>query len=576
MNRHAPEPEARRPSPTLGPENCSDSVVRQAIETGRTRILITATVMTLAFGVLGARLVDLTVLSEPAEPRIAKAASEETIGRRADVVDRNGTLLATSLQTVSLFADPKRVMDPQAAAYKLSAILPDASAEWLESRMRKPGRFVYLHRSLTPRQQWEINRLGIPGIDFSANETRLYPHGPLAGHVLGFSDVDGNGISGIEKRFDQTLGPDGKAVELSLDMRVQHILRDELTQAMAEYNAIGAAGIVLDAKTGELLGLSSLPDFDPNHPGDASPDARFNRATLGVYELGSTFKIFNTAMAIDSGLVRMGDFYDASKPLKVSRHTIRDYHAKNRTLSVPEIFIYSSNIGSAKMAIDVGGEAQKHFFQRMGFLDALTVELPEAGRPQSPSIWRPINTMTISFGHGLSVSPLHLASGVAAMVNGGVMLPPTLLKSEDPRKGRRIVSEATSDSIRRLMRLNALEGSGGKALVDGYLVGGKTGTAEKVGVRGTYKRKALISSFVAAFPMNDPNYVVYVVLDEPQGNEKTHGYATGGWVAAPTVGEVIRRIAPVLGVEPADSEAPEVRQQLAIELPQAQKRLASF
>jgi len=576
MTRKPLASDNRRPDTPLQSDTCSDSVVRQAIETGRTRILITATVMTLAFGVLGARLVDLTVLSEPAEPRTAKAASEETIGRRADIVDRNGTLLATSLHTVSLFADPKRVMDPRAAAYKLAAILPDSSAEWLESRMRKPGRFVYLHRSLTPRQQWEINRLGIPGIDFSGNETRLYPHGPLAGHVLGFADVDGNGIAGIEKRFDKTLGTDGKSVALSLDMRVQHILRDELTQAIAEFKAIGAAGIVMDAKSGELLGLSSLPDFDPNHPGDASADARFNRATLGVYELGSTFKIFNTAMAIDSGLVTMNDFYDASKPLKVSRYTIRDYHAKNRSLSVPEIFIYSSNIGSAKMAVDVGGEAQKHFFQRMGFLDTLSVELPEAGHPQSPSIWRPINTMTISFGHGLSVSPLHLASGVAAMVNGGVLMPPTLLKSDIPRKGRRIVSEATSDSIRRLMRLNALEGSGGKARVSGYLVGGKTGTAEKVGMRGTYKRKALISSFVAAFPMNDPKYVVYIVLDEPQGNEATHGYATGGWVAAPTVGEVIRRIAPVLGVTPVDSEAPEIRQQLAIELPHAQKRLASF
>lgn len=576
MTRRPPNHGAALTSTSLQSEDRSDSVVRQAIETGRTRILITATVMTLAFGVLGARLVDLTVLNEPAEPRIAKAATEETVGRRADIVDRNGTLLATSLQTVSLFADPKRVMDPRAAAHKLAAILPGSSADWLESRMRKSGRFVYLHRSLTPRQQWEINRLGIPGIDFSANETRLYPHGPLAGHVLGYADVDGNGIAGVEKEFDQSLGIDGKPVELSLDMRVQHILRDELTQAISEFKAIGAAGIVLDAKSGELLGLSSLPDFDPNHPGDASPDARFNRATLGVYELGSTFKIFNTAMAIDSGLVTMTDYYDASKPLKVSRHTIRDYHAKNRTLSVPEIFIYSSNIGSAKMAIDVGGEAQKHFFQRMGFLDTLNVELPEAGRPQSPSIWRPINTMTISFGHGLSVSPLHLASGVAAMVNGGVLLPPTLVKTGEPRKGRRIVSEHTSDAIRRLMHLNALEGSGGKARVQGYLVGGKTGTAEKVGVRGTYKRKALISSFVAAFPMNDPKYVVYVVLDEPQGNESTHGYATGGWVAAPTVGEVIRRIAPVLGIEPVDAETPEIRQQLAIELPHAQKKLASF
>ncbi len=555
-----------------------EGVFQQAIETGRTRILITATFLTLAFAVIGARLVDITALQPQETPKIAKPAStapEEALPRGA-ILDREGVLLAANLSTVSLFADPALVLDPADTALKLAAALPQLDPVWIESRLRRDTRFVWLDRTLTPDQQYEVNRLGMPGIDFDENETRIYPHGSLFAHTLGYTNVDNAGIAGVEKRFEDQLQKDGADVQLSLDTRVQHILRDELSQAVETYSAIGAAGIIMDARTGEVLGMSSLPDFDPNHPGSADEDAVFNRATLGVYELGSTFKIFNTAMALEAGVVDLNGGYDATKPIRISRFTISDYHAKKRWLSVPEIFVFSSNIGSAKMALDVGPAGQRKFMENLGFLNTLGLELPELGRPQSPSKWRPINTMTISFGHGISVSPMHLVSGVAAMINGGVVHRPTLLKTSEPPRGRRIISEATSQAIRGLMRLNSLEGSGKRATVDGYLVGGKTGTAEKVGKRGSYAKKSLISSFVGAFPMNDPKYVVYVVLDEPKGTKETHNYATGGWVAAPSVGNIIRRIAPVLNVSPVLSETPEARQELAIIAPQLEASLASL
>lgn len=553
-----------------------DSLCRQALETCRTRLLITATVVTLAFGVVGLRLVDVAAFNQPAVERPAAVRGEQRQFTRSDIVDRNGALLATSLATVSLSADPARILDPVEAATKLAKVFPDKSSLDLQAQLTRETRFVWIHRSLTPHQQWAVNRLGIPGLEFHRTEKRVYPHQALLAHVLGFTDVDNNGLAGVERTFDERLRGSDRPLALSVDIRVQHILREALAEAMREYRAVGAAGIVMDAKTGEVIAMSSLPDFDPNHPGEADADTRFNRATLGVYELGSTFKIFNTAMALDTGAVTLDHGYDATKPIRVGRFTISDYQAKNRWLSVPEIFIYSSNIGSAKMALDIGTEEQRRFFTALGFTDALALELPEVGRPQTPSQWRPVNTMTIAFGHGMAVSPMHMAAGVAAMLNGGVMHQPTLVADAGPRMGRRVISEDTSRAMRALMYLNSLEGSGRRATVEGYLVGGKTGTAEKVGARDGYNRKALISSFVGAFPMQDPRFIVYAVLDEPKGTKATHGFATGGWVAAPVVKDVVRRAAPVLGVTPVDAESPGVRQQLAIERPQETKRLASF
>jgi len=314
-------------------------------------------------------------------------------------------------------------------------------------------------------------------------------------------------------------------------------------------------------RSGEVLAMVSLPDFDLNSAGNASADARFNRASLSVYEMGSTFKAFTTAMALDAGTVKIGGGYDATKPIRVARFTIRDDHPKKRWLSVPEIFIYSSNIGAAKMALDVGGERQRDFLDRLGMLRKAALEMPEVGRPMSPARWRDINTMTVAFGHGIAVSPTQLASGVAALVNGGTRVEATLLaqSADKPRTpGPRVIKARTSSIMQRLMRLNVVRGTGKKAIAAGYMVGGKTGTAEKAGAGG-YRRKALLSSFVGAFPMNDPRYVVLAVIDEPKGTKATFGYATGGWTAAPVVGRVVSRIAPILGVTPVNEDSRSVR-----------------
>jgi cell division protein FtsI (penicillin-binding protein 3) len=552
-----------------------------ALEVGRNRLLFTGAMLAAAFAVIAVRLVDVTMLKDGNEPSIAQAAAPGAVKTgRADIVDRNGVLLATSLKTASLYADPKIVLDPADAARKLNRVLPDLAPAATTAKLEGDRRFVWLRRHLTPRQQYEVNRLGLPGLNFQTEERRVYPLGPLASHVLGHTDVDNRGLAGIERQFDAELRSRGKPLRLTLDIRVQHILHQQLGRAMRAFSAIGAAGMVMDATNGEVVAMVSLPDFDPNQPGAIDPDSRFNRATLGVYEMGSTFKIFNTAMALDAGVVTMRGGYDATDPIRIARFTIRDYHAKRRWLSVPEIFMYSSNIGSAKMALAVGPEAQRAFMARLGMLRAAPIEITEVGAPLIPSPWREINAMTISFGHGISVSPVQLVSGVAAMVNGGVLYAPTLIKGENSgaRAGTRIISARTSDQVRRLMRLVVEHGTGSKAEARGYLVGGKTGTAEKV-VGRRYKAKALMSSFVAAFPMNAPRYVVFAMVDEPSGTKETFGYATGGWVAAPVVRETIARIAPLLGVRPVDEEAPDIRRNVAVDVvteKSGKRRLASF
>lgn len=543
----------------------------QAIRVGRARLLIVALVFAVSFSVLAARLIELTVIRETGKTLafVAPAPSRPAAGR-ADILDRNGVLLATNLLTASLYADARVVPDGAKAARRLVKVLPGLSPAAPRERLATGRAFVWLKRNLTPSQQAAVNDLGIPGLHFRNEQRRIYPHGPLESHVLGFTDVDGNGISGIEKFFDQDLrdrGPQGRALQLSLDSRVQHVLRDELTAAIVRFRAIGAAGLVMDADTGEILALTSLPDFDPNHPTAAPALSRFNRATKGVYELGSVFKVFTVAMALDSGATKLRGGYDASKPIRVARFTIRDSHAKKRWLSVPEILIYSSNIGAAKMALDVGRDRQRKYLARFGLLRRPSLELPEVGAPISPARWGDISTMTAAYGHGLAVSPVQFASAFAAMVNGGVLLPATLLKRKPGERvvGVQVISERTSDQLRRLLRAVVEKGTGRKAQAPGYLVGGKTGTAEKAGAGG-YRRKALISSFVAAFPMTKPKYVVYLLLDEPQGDAETHGFATAGWTVAPLVGRVVRRIAPILGVRPVDDGAAAVKQAMALPL----------
>jgi cell division protein FtsI (penicillin-binding protein 3) len=542
-----------------------EGTAKQSIETARHRLVIAGVLFALAFLVVGLRLVDVTILKEGHEPRVVHLPKSELQTERADIVDRNGVLLATSLATGSLYANPKLVLDPADAAAKLARVLPGLHEKETAAKLGSDRSFVWLRRSLTPKEQYAVNRLGIPGLFFQREERRVYPHGALTSHVVGFTDIDKRGLAGVEQYFDDRLKQSNEPIRLSLDIRIQHLVREELAKAVEEFRAIGGGAMVLDIHTGELLAMVSLPDFDSNAPGQAAPETRFNRNTLGVYEPGSTFKIFNTAMALDYGTTTMSGGYDATKPIQVARFTISDYKGQKRWLSVPEIFMHSSNIGSVRMALDVGRDRQKEFLGRMGFLKTPSIELPEVGGPLVPAPWREISTMTIAFGHGISVTPLQLVSGTAAIVNGGVLRPVTLMRRDEEAApaGTRVISARTSDQMRRLMRLVVERGTAKSSNVPGYLVGGKTGTAEKI-VNGRYKKDARISSFVGAFPMNAPRFVVYAMLDEPKGNKATLGYATAGWVVAPAVGRIVTRIASLYGIAPVDDNAPALTEQLFI------------
>ena len=559
---------------------------KETLEQGRNRLVIALVVFVFCFFILAGRLVGLAIAGIGSGDTVTAGgdvappvALVET--KRADIRDRNGVLLATTLATASLFAEPKNVIDPAEAARKLATVLDDMSEATILSRLSSARNFVWLKRNLTPRQQYQINALGIPGLHFRTEEKRFYPMGSLVSHVLGFTDVDNRGIAGVERYFDDQLAGSEESpaqeLALSIDVRIQHALRDEITRHMSIFQAIGGAGMVMDVQTGEILGLVSLPDFDPNRPTDFSGDAKFNRISLGVYEMGSTFKIFTTAMALDSGTVGLQDGYDATEPIRKAGFRIRDDHPKKRWLSVPEIFMYSSNIGAAKMAEDVGTDKQKVFLAKLGLLDRPSLEIPEVGAPILPPRWNSLETMTISYGHGLSVSPLQLSAATAAMVNGGKYVSPTVVRREEAMAApsREVISQKTSDTVRRLMRLVVEKGTGGRAAAEGYLVGGKTGTAEKA-VDGRYKRDALITSFVGAFPMNNPRYVVFAMLDEPKGNSSTHGFRSAGWTTAPIISRLISRIGPILSIAPVDEESEALQKAMFIPIYSREKSLASF
>ena len=343
-----------------------------------------------------------------------------------------------------------------------------------------------------------------------------------------------------------------KPIELAVDLRVQHALRDELLIAREKYKAVAVAGVLSDVRSGEIVAMVSLPDYDPNNPRQALDPSRINRLTTGVFEMGSTFKAFTVAMALDSGKATLKSTFDARVPLHMGRFDIHDFEAQHRILSVPEIFTYSSNIGAARMALAVGIDGHKAFLKKMGQLDRLRTELPESAEPIVPKRWVNLNTATIAFGHGLSVAPLQAAMGIAALVNGGVLIPPTFLKrseAEAQSLGKRVIKPETSGIMRYLMRLNAERGTAAKADVPGYYIGGKTGTADKV-VNGRYSSAKVLTDFMAVLPADQPRYLLLIMLDEPHATHETHGFKTSGWNAVPTGGAVVARIAPLLGIAP--------------------------
>ena len=528
-----------------------DGVRMRALETGRTRLVAAATIFFAAYAVIAGRMIDVAVLDRGhAKPAPAPSArSEQTDIQRADIVDRNGVILATSLPTMSLFARTNEVQNVQEAATKLLTVLPDLDRAEVVEHLSSGKAFVYLRRNLTPRQQYDVNALGIPGLYFEKGERRVYPHGNLVAHVVGMTDLDNKGVAGLEKRFDGSLRASHQPLRLAIDVRMQTVVRNELARTVAEFSALGGVGLIADVHTGEIVAMVSLPDFDPNDPPSADDPKMFNRASKGVYEMGSTFKLFNTAAALDFGTSTMNSSYDARGEFHYHDSTIHDAHGENRWLSVAEVLIHSSNIGAARMALDLGTANQRAFMQRVGMLKPTLVELPEIGTPQVPNPWREINTLTIGFGHGIGVTPLHLISGVAALVNGGEYRPPSLLLHDDPVLGDRIIKKRTSEQMRQLMRMVVTEGTGKFADVPGYFVGGKTGTAEKA-ANGGYKKKAVLSSFISAFPIEDPRYCVLIMVDEPQGTKESHGFITAGWTAAPAVARVIGQIAPMANLLP--------------------------
>jgi cell division protein FtsI (penicillin-binding protein 3) len=524
----------------------------------KNRVVMTMAVFFGIYATIAGRLIYFG-MQDPAD---SGGPASRVTASRPDIVDRNGEVLATDIKTASLFAEPRRIVDADEVIEKLSTVLPDIEVEQTYHKLKSGAGFVWLKRQLTPKQQNEIIQLGLPGIGFRTEKRRFYPAGPTISHIVGLTNIDNQGISGLEKYIDDqgladlqasglAIAKDLKPVKLSVDLRVQHIVHDELTQAMERYHAIAAGAVVLNAKTGEVVAMVSVPDYDPNNPYNAHDKDRLNRMSAGTYEMGSTIKSFTTAMALDSGLANLESRFDASRPLRIGRFTIKDFHGKGRVLTLPEVFIYSSNIGSAKEADMVGIEGHRAFLKRMGLLTRMRTELPEVATPTEPREWKKVNSITIAFGHGMSTTPLQTAVGAAALMNGGKLIQPTFLpRSEEEALSvaEQVVEEKTSADMRYLYRLNAEKGSGKRAEVPGFRVGGKTGTAEKV-VNGRYSSDKRFNAFLAAFPMDDPQYIVLSIIDEPKP-EKPGMAATSGLNAAPIVANIIRRSGALLGVKP--------------------------
>jgi cell division protein FtsI (penicillin-binding protein 3) len=527
----------------------------------RARVGLAILLFAAVYSIIALRLVMFAAASDGHNPH--RAVTDAIATARPDILDRNGEILATDVRVPSLYAEPRHLIDVDEAAELLTADLTDLEATELRERLSSKRGFVWLKRDITPEQQHQIYRQGLPGIGFLNENKRTYPNGAEVSHVIGHVNIDNQGIAGMEKWLDghglAALHMAGLAtdrlqnpVQLAIDLRVQHALRDELIAAHAKFKTLAAAGLVLDVRTGEIVAMVSEPDYDPNNPHEALDPTRINRLTTGVFEMGSTFKAFTIAMALDSGKYTLKSSFDGHGPMHVGRFQIHDFEPENRMLTIPEIFTYSSNIGAARTALAMGIDAHKAFLKKMGQLDRLRTELPESAEPIVPRHWGELNTITIAFGHGLSVAPLQALSGVAALMNGGFLIPPTLLKrtEEEARSlGKRVVKPETSEMMRYLMRLNVEKGTARKADVPGYYIGGKTGTADKV-INGHYSKASVLTDFMAVLPADQPRYLLLIMLDDPKALPETNGFRTSGWNAVPVGGAVVARIAPLLGITP--------------------------
>jgi cell division protein FtsI (penicillin-binding protein 3) len=514
----------------------------------------------LAVGVvIGGRIVWMNVDSDS-----GAGARTATIATRGDLVDRNGAVLARTIDAWSVGIHPNALLGrAETLAPQLARLMPERSEAQYLAILKSGQNFTYLRRRAMPELVAAVNALGEPAMAYAREPERLYPQTTLGAHIIGYTDFDGNGVMGMERVLnDQLTNPVGRGqpVALSIDSRVQAAMESELSAAMADLRAIGATGLVLDVDTGEVISMVSLPLFNPNKSGQATPEARRNNVTQSVYELGSTFKPLTIADAIDSGSVtNLARRYDATAPIQIGRFKISDDHAQRRWLNVPETLVHSSNIATARIADELGSERAQAFYRKLGFDEPPHIELRERGRTLWPTSWGRLTNMTVAYGHGIAVTPLHLASAYAAIVNGGVWRPATLLRVPNGQaaKGRRIISPQTSAIMRKLLRLVVTEGTGRKANVAGFRIGGKTGTAEKPGVGG-YSKTINVSTFAAVFPMDAPRYVVIAMLDSPKGSAASSGLTTAAYTAAPVVAKVIARTGPMLGVYPDNTREVEL------------------
>ncbi len=542
---------------------------RAQLDKARQRMVISAFLFGLLYISLALRLAYATVIHPIRPTEAVLAAMQPTLDEtppppgRADITDRNGTILAVSLPGAQLYADPAQLLnahvDPVMAVQKLASVLPGLDQPKTLGKLRSGKDFVYLDRKLSPQEELAVNQLGIPGVYFEDTQKRHYPEGDLAAHILGGVTVGGVGIAGVEQYFETRLTANPAPLKLSIDIGVEGIVHDELAAAVKEFQSPGGCAIVMNAHTGEILAMASLPDYDAADLGSAPANNRFNRCVTGNYEPGSVFKLQTIAMALDSGLVHWWDYFDTTHPLHVGRFTITDFEPVNTWMAVPQILNVSSNIGASRIATILGPQIEQNWYRKQGFFTKLPVQLPEAQPPLTPSLrnWGLSTTMTVSFGNGIAVSPLALVTGVVPIVNGGIRYQPTLL-AVDPNgpqpEGVRVMQPSTSDMMRKMMTNVVLSGTGTLAAVPGYVVGGKTGTAQVVGPNGRYMLHTNNASFMAAFPMNDPQYVIYVLVLQPKPDATTHGFTTGGYIAAPTVGRIIARIGPMLGILPATGD----------------------
>ena len=498
-----------------------------------------------------------------------KGGALDLTPERGDIVDREGHALARTIDAWIVGLQPGKVIGNKLdLARELARLMPEKDEATYLQMLRSDRSFYYLRRRASPSLVAAINELGEPGMALQREPDRLYPQLSLAAHVVGYTDIDGKGNAGIERAFDEQLrDPDrrNQPIILSISNRIQQALEHELSAAMTTYSAIGAAGVIMDIHTGEVLAMTSLPQLNPNAAGQGTPEARFNRATLGVYELGSTFKPFTVAMGMDAGIIKsMGQMYPCPGELRVAGRKIGDTHPFNRPCSVAEIMKESSNVGTAQIADQLGAARQREFLQKMGFMNRVEVELKERGRTLTPRDWSRTDVMTVGFGHSIAVTPLHLATGYATLFNGGIYRPATLIKvdkNHPASKGHRVFSEDTSYKMRALLRLVVTHGTGKKADAPGYRVGGKTGTADKV-IGGRYSNNLVITTFAGVFPTDEPRYVMVAMLDEPKATAETFGFRYAGWNVAPVVSHTISRIAPMLGVRPDKRREPNMAEVL--------------